>query len=192
VTLIHLKWEGPRTLPDSLLQPGAVPRAAGVYLWAWRDFGRPAVHYVGYASSIWDRQYQHVINFLGGGYPIETRGAKRFWTPERPATGRSTEDYEASVERMMWILREAEVAIGQARDYLNQMYLFAAEAEAAEAKTAEWMLQTHLGLSKAGSSIASPARDVSNEAPAGWRDSDLLVFGHTLTLGDDGRVHDAV
>lgn len=148
-TVLELHWEGPFRLPQCLWEAPGLPEATGVYLWTLEDSGEHLIHYIGSAGNLRQRQYDHVIRTLGGGYwiPERVEGGYRAPPESYPARGQS---WSASFERLRAFVEDADRR-KRAWDYLHdEIRLFFARIDHPEspgdrARGAEYIMQKALG-----------------------------------------------
>jgi hypothetical protein len=135
-----IRWSGPYPLLPATLEPNGLPEKEGVYLWVLRhENGQRLVHYIGYASDIRCRQYQHMVRCLGGGdwvprFPIGSRVENRYSPP--PQRGARNKEYyrlkeyvealPSSAEEVLAYLKSVEIfthltSVGRDVEYAPQM-----------------------------------------------------------------------
>ncbi len=168
---IDLRWEGPvRLLRDENLQVDSFPRVTSTYLWTLSsDEKKKWIHYVGYASDLQWRNYEHVKCTLGGQYwlPIFENDTARYSEDDLNFEGSSREHAISRLGR--WI--GDPDSLRNALEYLRRIEVFyAATASTTDARDAEYLIQRRLmeqkdnfgraypGISLRGSRLSRPDR----------------------------------
>ncbi len=173
-------WSGPFALLPGTFEPGGLPEGEGVYLWVLMHSGRRLVHYIGYASNIRQRQYNHIVRALGGGdwvprFPIGDRVENRY-SPSPHAGARNTEYFRLK-QYVEALPRSAEEILA----YLRSVEIFTHLTP--NARDLEYVLQQRfMALSAAQDPRSALCYDMSLR---GSRRTDpaFVIDGHTLPPG---------
>lgn len=147
---LELNWHGPHRLPESLFRPeSGIPEATGVYIWALPSGGEHLISYIGYAANLRERQYNHVVLTLGGGYWIPTRNPEgEGYAREGAQTVRGA-SWETAFSRLELFVKD-DGARRRPWDYLShEVEVFYAAAangplDAEQARDAEYIMQAAL------------------------------------------------
>jgi hypothetical protein len=175
-----VEWLGPFPLLPGTLEPNGLPEAEGVYLWVLNHQGRRLIHYIGYASNIRQRQYNHMVRALGGGD----------WVPKTPIGDRIEDRYSPAPQRGSWNtsyarLRQYVDALPRSAEeilaYLKGVEIFAHITP--KARDLEYLLQQRF-LTLAGANDPRAALCYEMTLRGSRRiDPEFIVEGHKLPEG---------